>query len=181
MKRNLIHIIGCVALIIAFGSIGHADDERRDFLSSDQEVGPAANDSGSFGLASLEIDFEDDEACLEVEFALRIKAGTEITRVHIHRGAAGENGPIEVFFFDTVVQPPQNPDPIPVNDGKAFVSFEECVSKSLGDEIDDFPERFYYNVHTPENPAGELRGQLSDGGDNDDEGNDNSGATMTNN
>jgi hypothetical protein len=65
---------------------------------------------------------------------------------HIHRGAAGVNGPVVVPF--------QAPGATGNSDG--------CVTAAgpLIDEIIANPAGFYVNVHTTEHPAGAIRAQL---------------------
>ena len=65
---------------------------------------------------------------------------------HIHRGAAGVNGPVVVPFT------------APGADG----SSSGCTvsTATLVDEITRSPAGFYVNVHTKEHPAGAIRGQL---------------------
>lgn len=68
------------------------------------------------------------------------------TAAHIHRGAAGTNGPVVV------------PLTAPGADG----SSSGCVATApaLIDEIIGNPAGFYVNVHTTEHPAGAIRTQL---------------------
>jgi hypothetical protein len=68
------------------------------------------------------------------------------TAAHIHRGAAGVNGPVVVPF--------QAPAANGNSDG--------CVATAaaLIDEILANPANFYVNVHTTEHPAGAMRAQL---------------------
>lgn len=69
------------------------------------------------------------------------------TAAHIHRGAAGVNGPVAV------------PLTAPGADGNS----SGCVTASpasLSDEIIANPAGFYVNVHTKEHPAGAIRAQL---------------------
>jgi hypothetical protein len=69
------------------------------------------------------------------------------TGMHIHRGGITASGPIVVGFF--------NPGPE-----------TRCTTPTpaLAQEIADFPERFYLNVHTaPSFSAGAIRGQLQPG------------------
>lgn len=68
------------------------------------------------------------------------------TGAHIHRGAAGTNGPIVVNFT------------IPAAGG----STTGCTSATvaLAQEIDTNPTGFYVNVHSTEFGSGAIRGQL---------------------
>lgn len=66
---------------------------------------------------------------------------------HIHRGVAGENGPV-VVTFDTFTD----------NEGSGCVD----VPTELAHEIIANPSGFYVNVHDSDFPAGAVRGQLMD-------------------
>ena len=68
------------------------------------------------------------------------------TASHIHRGAAGVNGPVVV----------------PFNAPGANGQSDGCTqtAASLIDEIMASPAGFYVNVHTTEHPAGAIRAQL---------------------
>ena len=68
-----------------------------------------------------------------------------VTAAHIHRGAAGVNGPPVVTLS------------IPGDDDS-----DDCdvVADALLDEIVDNPAGFYVNVHTADYPNGAIRGQL---------------------
>ena len=65
---------------------------------------------------------------------------------HIHRGAAGTNGPVVVPFT------------APGADGGS--SGCAPAAPALIDEIVGNPAGFYVNVHTKEHPAGAIRAQL---------------------
>jgi hypothetical protein len=92
-------------------------------------------------------------------YALSLSDVDTPLRAHIHRGEAGVNGGIEVFFFDLAIEPP-----IPVPDGMA-----DCVSvpRELVKEIRSNPAGFYVNVHNEPFPGGAVRGQLERGSDDD--------------
>jgi hypothetical protein len=68
------------------------------------------------------------------------------TAAHIHRGAAGVNGPVVVPFT------------APGADGNS--SGCTASTPALIDEIIGNPANFYVNVHTKEHPGGAIRAQL---------------------
>jgi hypothetical protein len=79
-------------------------------------------------------------------------AGSTITLAHIHTGAAGVGGGVFIGFI-----PAAN---IPVVNGAA--SFSQ-TNNATGDQLTTLmnnPAGFYFNVHTQQNPAGVMRGQL---------------------
>jgi hypothetical protein len=90
------------------------------------------------------------KVCYELDWK-KIQAPTA---AHIHKGAKGVAGPIEVSLFSKL------------QSGK---SADGCVKKDLnGDKlnkkllkkINRKPEKFYVNVHNAEFPGGAIRGQL---------------------
>jgi hypothetical protein len=105
------------------------------------EVG--GGDPDGSGMANVTLNQGQGEVC----FNLSHENIATPTRAHIHRGAAGVNGPIVVAFFDFVDPPPS----------------QGCVGdidKDLIKEIRQNPESFYVNVHNADFPGGAIRGQL---------------------
>jgi hypothetical protein len=81
---------------------------------------------------------------------------------HIHRGAAGVNGPVVVLFFDVPELDPNQPMP-PAQLPATVSAAAGCLDgqdPALLREIRGQPSAFYVNVHTPEFPGGAIRGQL---------------------
>jgi hypothetical protein len=81
---------------------------------------------------------------------------------HIHRGAAGVNGPVVVLFFDVPELDPNRPMP-PAQLPATVSAAAGCLDgqdPALLREIRGQPSAFYVNVHTPEFPGGAIRGQL---------------------
>ena len=103
---------------------------------------PNQGDLDGTGSARVAINPGQERVCFDIEVA-DIAAPT---RAHIHRAAAGANGPIVVTFFEADT-----------------VAFNKCVDveRELAIEIIQHPERFYVNVHNAEKPGGALRDQLA--------------------
>ena len=114
-------------------------DQFRAQLSGANE--PAGGDPDGAGLARVEINDTTNSICTDLEVRMIAPA----TAAHIHRGAAGVNGP-----------PVVNIDPPDDNDS------DDCddVPDALVDEIRANPGGFYVNVHTADYPDGAIRGQL---------------------
>jgi hypothetical protein len=112
-------------------------------LSGSNEVPPVSTgDPDGSGTANLTLNQGQGEICLEIE----VEDISTPTLQHIHRGAAGINGPVVVDFTPLLSQG---------GDG--------CVSADPGlvKEIRKNPEGFYFNVHTADFGGGAVRGQLS--------------------
>jgi len=116
-------------------------------LTGDAEV-PGPGDEVGGGVMDLTLNSGQEEICWE----LTVSGIMTPNRAHIHRGEAGTNGGVEVFFFDTVI-----PTPIPVPG-----NLSGCVDvpRALIKEIRLAPGAFYINVHNEQFPAGAIRGQL---------------------
>ena len=108
-------------------------------LSGAEEVPPADPDGSGF--ASITLNVGQATVCWTVSFE-NIAAPSA---AHIHRGAAGVNGPV-VVPLSPIASGCSSPNP------------------ALIQEIIDFPERFYVNVHNADFPGGAIRGQLSNPG-----------------
>jgi hypothetical protein len=111
----------------------------RAFLSGANEVPPTDPDGS--GRASVRLEIESGQVCYELSVANIGPA----TLAHIHRGAAGVNGPVVVPF----TAPTEG-------------SSSGCVNASANilNEIAANPANFYVNVHNAEFPGGVVRGQL---------------------
>jgi hypothetical protein len=81
--------------------------------------------------------------------------GSPIILGHIHVGAAGVNGPIVV---DTGLSPTA---PMVLADGTAnLIVTGRPITQELATLIVANPAGYYFNLHSPLNPGGVIRGQL---------------------
>ncbi len=112
-------------------------------LSGNNEV-PRPGDTAMTGSGTVTLSTNEGTACPSLNIS--VPANQEISAAHIHRGAAGVNGPVLITFE---VEP------------KSVRS--DCVmgDKNLIREITDNPGGFYVNVHTKRLPDGATRGQLT--------------------
>ena len=102
---------------------------------------PAGGDPDGAGLARVEINDTTNTVCTDLE----VRMISPATAAHIHRGAAGVDGP-PVITLD-----------VPDDDDS-----DDCddVQDALVDEIRNNPGGFYVNVHTADHPDGAIRGQV---------------------
>ena len=100
-------------------------------------AGPDPDGSGS---ASVKVDGA------QVCYDLKVAGIAPATAAHIHKAAAGSNGP------------PVVPLTAPTSGSSAA-----CVSVDapLAADLVANPQLYYVNVHTPEFPPGAVRGQLA--------------------
>ncbi|MFD2613986.1 CHRD domain-containing protein [Paenibacillus gansuensis] len=94
-------------------------------------------------------------------FRLVIQNITRVTQAHIHLGRRGENGPIVAFLFGP------SKFGISVRRGviRGTLTRNDLVGPLSGMTIRDLVREIesgnaYVNVHTIQNPNGEIRGQL---------------------
>lgn len=166
MKPRLI-VLGLMALIALAASASMAGAASpRNFvapLSPGQEV-PPVEDSNGTGVAKFQLNKNGDA----LAFKLNVANIDDVTQAHIHCGAAGDNGPVVAFLFgfaDPAVTVNgilsagviTSADMIPRPDSAVcpggVANFDELIQK-IRDGL------AYVNVHTVENPGGEIRGQI---------------------
>jgi hypothetical protein len=102
-----------------------------------------SSEPNATGTAVLRIRKDAAQVCYRLHVA---NVTLPTAAAHIHRGAAGANGPVVVPFT------------APGSDGNS--SGCAPAAAALIDEIVGNPAGFYVNVHTKEHPAGAIRAQL---------------------
>jgi trimeric autotransporter adhesin len=111
-------------------------------LSGSQEIPQVDTTATGSGYATL------DTETLAVKLVAVTSGVEDASMAHIHAGFAGENGPVYV----TLEQHPEN------------VNVWMTPSGAMLDEVNAaqlLEGGHYVNVHTPANPGGELRGQIT--------------------
>jgi hypothetical protein len=104
-----------------------------------EEVPPVT----SVGSAFARFTFDEDARSLEYFVTMFGFSPDQVTAAHIHRGAAGVNGPIMHFISDT-----------------GFVQASGTISLSDADIADLKAGNFYLNLHSIEHPGGFARAQM---------------------
>jgi len=134
----------------------------RTTLTGDQEV-PTV-DTNTNGTVSISF----DPGLTLARFDVRVRNGVEITQAHFHCAKAGVNGAVIVFLFGPADPPVdvqgklasgtlRNEDIMPVDDEDVCGSPINNIASLYQAMLEG---RIYANVHSSENPGGEVRGQM---------------------
>jgi len=137
--------------------ITHVDESAGSFgteLSGAGEVPPVF--TFSTGVATFELDAEESS----LQFSLDVRKISGVMQAHIHQGPPSENAPVVAFLFGPV-------DPMGLFCGRlseGVITEADLVGPLAGD-WEAFLEALragglYVNVHTADNPGGEIRGQI---------------------
>ena len=176
VKRNLIGYLVIAGFVVSMPPSVIAGDDTLKFaaaLSNAQSV--PAPVPGLIERARVSAKF--DRSLSEVQVRFRVRGGDNVFAAHFHCALPGAPGPVALGLFPGGL----------IFDGERAVgtltnadfSGANCVP-SIGRPVNNiaalaFAMReglIYINVHTADNPAGEVRGQMieaSGGGDDDDD------------
>jgi hypothetical protein len=137
-------------------------------LTGASEVPPVQTNAS--GDADLDVEIEDGQRV--VDYNIFVNNIDRVTQAHIHQGSSNETGPIIVPLFNATT--PTGPVTGQLTEGQ-FTS-ANFVGPLQGRQLDDLIALMqngtaYVNVHTEQNPEGEIRGTvLLDDNDDDEEG-----------
>jgi CHRD domain len=129
------------ALLLSAGGAFASPQPLTTTLNASNEV--AGGQAGSTGSAKVTVDPDTGQVCVTVTSSV-----TNAVAMHIHKGAAGVDGPVVVPL-----------DPKAVNGDTSCVKADAALAGAIAAD----PAGYYLNIHTPAKPAGALRGQLSGG------------------
>jgi hypothetical protein len=130
-------------LALAAGPVQAQTFPLTALLTSGQEPPPNTNDSKAFGVAFVTFNTEMGELCFSISYDEDTLTSAE-TVAHFHAPAPpGVNAPVII--------------PLPTGSPK-----NGCVTPDLTEDLrrDLFRGFWYVNIHTENNPGGEIRGQL---------------------
>jgi hypothetical protein len=167
MKKILMTLL---LLSVVLTLVGLASGDELKFqarLSGDNEVPPV--DTDTTGKAKVEF----NKDLTEAEFRLKVKDGDLVTRAHIHCAPAGQNGPIVVALLehrDGEVSTVRLSEEVEL---EATITGASISNVTCGATLEELAQSMrdgntYVNVHTVDNPAGVIRGQLKEKNDDDD-------------
>jgi glucose/arabinose dehydrogenase len=144
---------GDTGVVLRVASARRPKRNFRAHLSGDAEVPPV--DTDAQGQATFT--FEEDDS--ELGFKLNVAEIEDVVAAHVHCAPDGVNGPVGVTLFDGG---PVSPDGV-LAEGTVTAPDEgnDCGWEDLSDVRTAMKNGYaYVNVHTLDNPAGEIRGQV---------------------
>jgi hypothetical protein len=155
MKRQIFAVVLVAAMSIVLSGGECAGGSNSDFYSASLRPGhevPPVADAGQNGDASVYL--SEGDRSMTVTITTNINSPGKLTAAHLHLGAAGTNGGV---LFD-----------IGGPDGTRFSRTRAAEDMNAVGTVDTWEEflvelkagNVYVNVHTTDNPAGEIRGQL---------------------
>jgi CHRD domain len=131
-------------LLVAAAPVQAATFTFTAVLTSGQEPPPNTNDSKAFGVAFVTFNVETEELCFSISYDEALLTSGE-TNAHFHAPAPpGENAGVVV----------QLPTPGSPKNGCETPDLTEDLRRAL------FRGLWYINIHTANNPGGEIRGQV---------------------
>ena len=140
-------------------TLSHAQGEQKFTakMTGKDEVPP--HDTKATGTAEFTLSADGKTMSYKVD----VMNIDKVTVAHIHQGKPGENGPPVVWLFNSASNPtgPMNGK---LSEGK--ITSSDLVGPLKGKQISDLVKLIndgnaYANVHTQQNPKGEIRGQIS--------------------
>ena len=139
---------------ITAGLITSATAQEQKFMAtlSGQEEVPPTN-SQATGMAEFTVMGDN------VEYTVNASNIDAVTAGHIHSGKQGENGPVVVTLFT-------NDSPTNEVSETGSITADKLEGPMAGKQLTDLATAMtngetYVNIHTEQNPDGEIRGQIS--------------------
>lgn len=131
-------------------------------LRGENEVPPVQ--TNAFGVAEFKTNWDKTE----LFFFLEVKNIENFVQAHIHFGGPDENGPVLAFLFGADLDTLAEQNGISTRRGvvKGVIRNKDIVDNKVGVcDVEDLLEQMrkgntYVNVHTEQNLAGEIRGQI---------------------
>ena len=153
-------LMAMVVTVTNFNYTVMAQTEAREKLTAElsgQNEVPPTN-SLATGFADFEIIGRDS-----IQYNLNATSIENVTAGHLHGGLEGQNGPIlvQLFSYDAPVNQVSETGTITENN-PAFLSGTVTSQQQLHDFMTAMRKgQIYVNIHTEQNPDGEIRGQIT--------------------
>lgn len=160
-RRRFLGTIGAATALGVAGSgvvsaRGAAGADLVAPLSHGESENPTLERTGASGFAAFSVDGD------AIEYTVTARNITNLTQAHIHgRAGRGETAGVLAFlirFADSVTGPAADAESS--SPGEPIVVEGTVDDGDLASAVAAEPGQYYVNVHTVQNPAGEIRGQI---------------------
>jgi hypothetical protein len=148
-------------LLLALGGTAMAGSNRNfvAHLSGGEEVPPVET------LAQGQAIFQLSKDGTELHYKLIVANIENVAQAHIHLAPAGVNGPVVAWLY------PEGPPAVLIEGrfsgvlAEGTITADSLVGPLAGESLDTLLDHMrdgntYVNVHTSQNPPGEVRGQI---------------------
>jgi CHRD domain len=127
-------------------------------LTAFEEV-PPVNDTSAIGRAEFKLGQDN------IMYTVNVTDIENVTAAHIHRGQVGENGPIVITLFKSETPTTAMTTEVLSEGNITATNLEGPMAGQLLSNLTSAMqnEQTYVNVHTQQNPNGEIRGQILNG------------------
>lgn len=153
-------VFGCALLSAQTAEVQYFVADMR--ASNEVPAVETTDNAGAVIVAHVVRDAQGRVVSGTVDFILRatFAAGSNVTGLHIHTGAAGTNGAVVI---DSGVR---GAEPVTVGSGTSFIQYSGQVKPENATAVAALagvlanPNAYYVNLHTSVSPGGRFRGQL---------------------
>src|SRR5215211_4718513 len=153
-----------VGAIIDFPTSAFAGEEQQQQgrfiteLTGFEEV-PPVNDTSAIGVAEFKLGQDN------IMYTVNVTDIENVTAAHIHNGQVGENGPIVITLFKEDTPTVAMTTGVLSEGNITATNLEGPMAGKLLSNLTSAMrnEQTYVNVHTQQNPNGEIRGQILNG------------------
>jgi CHRD domain len=152
-----------VGAIIDFPTSAFAGEQQQQGrfiteLTGFEEV-PPVNDTSAIGVAEFKLGQDN------IMYTVNVTDIENVTAAHIHNGQVGENGPIVVTLFKEDTPTVAMTTGVLSEGNITATNLEGPMAGKLLSNLTSAMrnEQTYVNVHTQQNPNGEIRGQILNG------------------
>jgi hypothetical protein len=165
----MIFVIVIVALVtitlevtIDFPTSAVAGEEQQERfiieMTGFEEV-PPVNNTSAIGIAEFKLGQDN------IMYTVNVTDIENVTAAHIHRGQVGENGPIVITLFKSETPTTAMATEVLSEGNITATNLEGPMAGQLLSNLTSAMqnEQTYVNVHTQQNPNGEIRGQILNG------------------
>jgi hypothetical protein len=154
--------IGFTTSAFAGGGGGGGGEQQEKFIAELTGVEEVLRtvDTSAIGVAEFKLGQDNN-----IMYTLNVTDIENVTAAHVHSGQVGENGPVVVTLFKEDTPTAAATIGVLLSEGNITATNLEglMAGKPLSNLISAMRnEQTYVNVHTQQNPDGEIRGQILD-------------------